>query len=89
MKAEQKKLLRDALVASLVAADPRSLPLATCRWAANNAGFSIDEDEVERELSYLVKSGLAALVEVRVSKGMKRWEATGAGVDYAESENLV
>lgn len=89
MKAEQKKLLRDALVASLVAAAPVSLPLATLMGAARSAGFRIDEDELEAHLGYIEGKGLTRVTRETLSAGVRRWEATSDGVDYAESEGLA
>lgn len=89
MNPEQKKLLRDALVAALVAANPVSLPLETLRGAARSAGFSIDATTVEAEMHYLIGKGLAEPRSEELSAGVKRWIVTSAGVDYAEREGLA
>ena len=89
MTAEQKKLLRDALVAALVAAAPLSLPLATLKNAAKAAGFRVDDDELAQHLHYLTGKNLALVKPEALSAGVKRWEATAEAVDYAEAEGLV
>lgn len=89
MKPEQKKLLRDALVAGLVASAPVSLPIATLMGVARSAGFKIDEAELESHLSYIVGKGLAQVSTERLSAGVKRWASTAEGVDYAEAEGLA
>lgn len=89
MNAEQKKLLRDALLAALVTMAPLSLPIATLKNAAKAAGFRLDDDELARELDYLSGKGLAAEKAEELSAAAKRWKATAAAVDYCERENLV
>jgi hypothetical protein len=89
MTAEQKKLLRDALIASLVAAAPVSLPLSTLMGAAKSAGFVIDAATLEAHLGYIVGKGLAEIRTERLSAGVKRWAVTSDGVDYAEAEGIA
>ena len=89
MKPEQKKLLRDALVAALVTMAPLSLPLATLQGAAKAAGFSLSEADLLREMDYLVKSGMASVKTERLSAGVTRWEATAEAVNYAEAEGIA
>lgn len=89
MNAEQKKLLRDALLAALVTMAPLSLPAATLKNAARAAGFRLEDDELARELDYLAGKGLAEEKTEELSAGAKRWKATAAAVDYCEREGLV
>ena len=89
MTAEQKKLLRDALMAALVTAAPVSLPLSTLKSTARAAGFKVDEDELEAHLHYLTEKELIRQKKERVSAAVKRWEPTAAGIEYAEEEGLV
>jgi hypothetical protein len=89
MNAEQKKLLRDALLAALVTMAPLSLPLATLRNAARAAGFRLEEEELARELDYLVGKGLVIEKAEELSAGATRWKATSAAVDYCEKEGLT
>ena len=89
MTAEQKKLLRDALMAALVTANPLTLPIGTLRNAAKAAGFKVEDAVLEGHLEYLVDSGLLQVKTERLSKGVVRWKATAEGVDYAEGEGLV
>lgn len=89
MKPEQKKLLRDALVAALVTMAPLSLPLATLQGTAKAAGFTIADADLLREMDYLVKSGIAATKSERLSAGVTRWEATAEAVNYAEAEGIA
>lgn len=90
MTPEQKQLLRDALVAALVASAPYSLPLATLKGAAMAAGFKLTDAEVEQHLDYLTKSGMASLSTARsLSAGVQRWETTADGVNYCEANDLA
>lgn len=89
MTPEQKKLLRDALLAALVTASPMSLPLATLLGASRAAGFSLSGDELLREMAYLEGSGMAAAKSARLSAGVKRWEGTAEATNYCEAEGLV
>lgn len=89
MTAEQKKLLRDALLASLVTMSPQTLPLATLHGAARAAGFKITDPELLQHIDYLVESGLATERKERLSAGVKRWKCTAEAVEYCESEGLV
>lgn len=89
MNAEQKKLLRDALLAALVTASPLTLPLGTLLNVAKAAGFKVEDTELEAHLDYLFESGFAVIKKERVSAGVKRWKATATAVDYCEEEGLV
>jgi hypothetical protein len=89
MTPEQKKLLRDALLATLVTAAPISLPIGTLRNAARAAGFSLSDTEVEAHLDYLVDLDMATVTKERLSAGVRRWKAGAAGVEYCEGEGLV
>ncbi|MEO5914851.1 MAG: hypothetical protein ABIS50_11500 [Luteolibacter sp.] len=90
MTAEQKQILRDALLAALVVSAPLSLPLATLLATAKAAGFRLTNEELEQHLDYLVKRGFARLPVGRtLSAGVKRWESTAEAVDYCEAEGLV
>ncbi len=89
MKPEQKKLLRDALVAGLVTSTPVSLPIGTLMGLARSAGFKMDEAELEAHLSYIVGKGLAQVTTERLSAGVRRWSSTSDAVDYAEAEGLA
>ncbi len=86
---EQKKILRDALIAALVVANPLSLPIATLSAMAKNAGFPLDVTALEAHLDYLEQKGFAQVIKQRVSAAARRWKATAEAVDYAESEGLV
>jgi len=85
----QKKLLRDALLAGLATAAPVTLPIGTLAALGREAGFRIQEEELESHLAYLVSKGLVLVKQERLSAGVKRWEITGDGVDYAEGAGLV
>lgn len=89
MSPEQKKLLRDALLASLVTMAPLSLPAATLKNAARAAGFRLAEEELARELDYLVGKDLVETKAEELSAGVTRWKATAAATDYCEREGLV
>ena len=89
MNAEQKKLLRDALLAALAALAPLSAPLATLRNAARAAGFALDEKGVSAEMDYLVGKGLAEERREELSVAAVRWKLTSAGTDYCERESLI
>lgn len=89
MTPEQKKLLRDALLAALVTMSPQSMPVATLQNVARQAGFRVSDVELLQHLDYLVKSGMAELKPVKLSAGVKRWESTAAAVEYCEGEGLV
>ena len=89
LRPEQKKLLRDALVAALAVASPLSLPLPTLRGAAKAAGFAIEEADLLPHLKYLVDTGFARQQAERLSAAVQRWEVTAEGTEYAEREGLV
>ena len=89
MTPDQKKLLRAALVTALCAAAPLGISLPTLKGAAKAAGFRLEDEALERELDYLVKSGLAAIKREKLSAAAVRWESTAAAVEYAESEGLI
>lgn len=89
MTPEQKQMLRDSLLAALVASAPLSLPLATLRMSAKAAGFTLGDEELVAHLDYLVKKELAAVKAEALSAGAKRWECTAAAVDYCEGAGLV
>ena len=89
MNADQKQMLRDALVAALVAAAPVSLPLATLRMAAKAAGFHLTDEELEANLDYVVKKDFAEITTAALSKAVRRWKSTAAAVDYCEENGLA
>jgi hypothetical protein len=89
MNAEQKKLLRDALLAALAALAPLSAPLVTLRNAARAAGFALAEEDVAREMDYLEGKGLVEERREELSAAAKRWKLTSDGTDYCERENLI
>lgn len=89
MNAEQKEILRDALLAALVTMAPMSLPMATLQGTARAAGFKLDDAELAREIGYLVGKGMAEESAAKLSAGAKRWKSTAAAVDYCEEKGLV
>lgn len=89
MNPEQKKLLRDALLAALVTMAPLSLPGSTLKNAARASGFRLEDAELLRELDYLCGKGLVVESAEELSAAAKRWKATAAAVEYCERENLV
>lgn len=89
MTAEQKKLLRDALCAGLVAQFPISISAATLKGVARAAGFQLTDAELAFELAYLIDKGLAVETPERVSAGAKRWKATADTIEYCEQEGLI
>jgi hypothetical protein len=88
MNAEQRLLLRHALLRQLAAAAPATLPPTTLRHGAALAGFALREDEVQTELDYLAGKGLARLTPAALSPGLRRAALTAAGRDYLEAHGL-
>lgn len=89
MNAEQKHILRDALVATAVAAAPHSLLMASYKNAAVIAGFKLDVNEVLQHLDYLVEKEFLRKESEELSAGVSRWKATAKAVDYAEKNGLL
>lgn len=90
MTAEQKQMLRDALVAALVVSFPISLPLGTLRMTAKAAGFVVDDETLLGHIDYLVKKDLVRVKEApKKLSAVVRWESTAEAVDYCEAEGLV
>lgn len=90
MTPEQKKMLRDALLAALVATAPGTLPFAGLRAAARAMGFAaLPDGELAREIDYLIKRGLATSAPDPISAAVTRYSATAAATDYCETEGLV
>ncbi len=90
MTPEQKKLLRDALLAALVSTAPGTLPFAGLKAAARNMGFkTISDEDLSREMDYLVKRGMVACTPDPMSKAVMRYESTAEATDYCEAEGLV
>lgn len=89
MTPQQKEMLRELLVASLVAARDFGLPHATLQAHARMAGFRLFDEELSAELDYLVKTGMAVEKKSRLSAGAKRWEYTAAALEYCEEKGLV
>ena len=89
MTPDQKKMLRDALLAALVISAPLSLPFARLKAAAKAMAFELPDDELAREIDYLVKSGLVTVKAETLSAGAKRYESTAKATDYCESEGIV
>ncbi len=89
MDAEQRLLLRHALLRQLAAAAPASLPPATLRHGALLAGFRLDDLQLQAEVDYLAGKGLAEVVPAALSRGLPRARLTAAGRDYLEAEHLL
>jgi len=89
LRPEQKKMLRDSLVAALAVPPAVSLPLATLLLAARAAGFHLTGEELLPHLKYLCGLGLAREQEEKLSAAVKRWEITAEGTEFAEREGLV
>jgi hypothetical protein len=89
MNAEQKLLLRQALLRQLAAAAPASLPPATLRHGAGLAGFRLSEDELRNELDYLAEKNLLQMTPAALSPGLPRARLTAAGRDYLEAEGFL
>ena len=89
MNAEQRLLLRHALLRQLAAAAPASLPPATLRQGAALAGFTLGEEQLAAELDYLEGKGLLARAPAALSHGLHRAALTAAGRDYLEGQNLA
>ncbi len=89
MNAEQRLLLRQALLLQLAAAAPASLPPATLRHGAALAGFRLDEAQLPAELDYLAGKNLLEITPAALSRGLPRARLTATGRDYLEAENLL
>lgn len=81
-------ILRNALVATAVAAAPHSLTLACYKNAAILAGFRVTEDELLAHVDYLVEKQYLRVEEDELSAGVKRWKGTVLAVEYAERNGL-
>lgn len=57
--------------------------------AMQAAGFNAGQDDVERQLEYLVGKGLVEQSAHPISAGKKLWKLTAAGTEYLEANNLV
>jgi hypothetical protein len=89
MSPEQKKLLRDALLAALVVTAPLTMPYARLKAAAREMGFRPEDAELEREIDYLHKRGFLTITADPMSAGIRRYGSTAAATDYCEAEGLV
>lgn len=89
MTAEQRLLLRHALLRQLGAAAPASLPPATLLHGTMLAGFRLEESELQVELDYLAGKGLLEITPAALSHGFPRARLTAAGRDYLEAEHLL
>ncbi len=89
MDAEQRLLLRHALLRQLAAAAPASLPPATLRHGAALAGFQLTDNELQTELDYLAGKQLLEIAPAALSHGLPRTRLTAAGRDYLEAEHLL
>lgn len=86
LNAEQKMILRDALVAVAVCGMPHGLLLGAFANGALLAGFRLDADTLLMHLCYLEAKGLLVKEDDRLSAGVKRWKATAAAVEHYESQ---
>ncbi len=89
MNAEQRLLLRQALLRQLGAAAPAALPPATLIHGATLAGFRLEEAQLQVELDYLAGKGLLEIAPAALSHGLPRARLTAAGRDYLEAEHLI
>ncbi len=89
MNAEQRLLLRQALLRQLAAAAPATLPPETLRQGAALAGFRLEETALQAELEYLAGKGLVEIIPAALSHGLRRARLTAAGRDYLEAEQLL
>jgi len=88
MNAEQRLLLRQALLLQLAAAAPASLPPATLLHGVMLAGFRLDDAQLQAELNYLADKNLLEITPATLSHGLPRARLTAAGRDYLEAEKL-
>jgi hypothetical protein len=89
MNAEQRLLLRHALLRQLAAAAPAALPPATLLHGAHLAGFPLDDAQLQTELNYLADKNLVEITPAALSRGFPRARLTATGRDYLEGENLL
>jgi len=89
MNAEQRLLLRHAILRQLAAAAPAALPPDTLLHGVHLAGFRLDADALAAELDYLAEKNLLALTPAALSRGLPRARLTAPGRDYLEQENLA
>lgn len=89
MTAEQKKMLRDAILAALVSTAPGTMPWAGIKAAAKAFGFRLPDEELAREVDYLAKRGFLTITPDPMSKAVMRYESTAEATDYCETEGLI
>ncbi len=89
MDAEQKLLLRHAILRQLAAAAPVSLPPVTLLHGVALAGFRLDDRALQIELDYLAGKNLLEITPSALSQGLPRARLTATGRDYLEAENLL
>ena len=89
MNAEQRLLLRHAILRQLAAAAPASLPPATLLHGVALAGFRLDEEALRAELDYLAGKNLLEITPAALSHGLPRARLTAGGRDYLEGEGLA
>jgi len=89
MNAEQRLLLRHAILRQLAATAPASLPPATLLHGVALAGFRLTSDQLQNELDYLAGKNLLQITPAALSHGLPRARLTPAGRDYLEAEALI
>lgn len=89
MNAKQRSLLRDSLLLALHESSPTSLDTNMIKMSARYAGFTLSDEDAQREMDYLCDKGLAERKVDPLSAGLKLWKLTAAGRDYLEGKDLV
>jgi hypothetical protein len=70
-------------------ASEMGVSVTTLRVGSGHAGFKVENDEVIKEVQYLIGGGLAELCEKTVSPENRRWRITKAGRDHLAMQGLA
>lgn len=88
MNAQQKQIVREQILLALQSAAPVTLPTGTLQSGLRIVGFDLSEKEVEYELEYLQGKELVRMKRAALSRNIRRWGLTSAGIDYLEEKGL-
>ena len=87
---EQKELLRDALLQTAHSAAPAGCTVRIFKSYARATGFrDLADEEIEREVLYLVDCGMLVALVKEMSAANKAWRITAKGTDHLETEGLA
>lgn len=90
MTAQQRELLRTALLSSLEASGAYAPTIPVLLVTLRTSGYPrATEDEIRAELTYLQDKGMAAPVAKALSIENAKWRITADGRDHLAMEGLA